>query len=108
LRGIFYGQEVIDGHMSPDSPGFYQQIQRFLANVKANPTLATQDRFRLAAVDWMGRSAKYRRVRWLERWVLLPVFGAAIVTIIEAGPIHERATMRKAPADLAQPLQSFP
>ena len=108
LRGLFYGEELIDSHLSPDSPKFYQQFQQFLANVKANPSLASQDRFRLAALDWIGRGVKYGRARWLERWVLLPVFGAAIVTIIEAGPIHERAMRRKAQTDLAQPLQSFP
>lgn len=105
LRGIFYGNEVIDGHMSPESPRFYQQFQQFLANVKANPSLATQDRFRLAALEWAGRGKQYGRAQWLERWVILPAFCTAIVIGMEAGPIHQRSLQHQAATELAQRLQ---
>lgn len=105
LRGIFYGNEVIDGQMSPESPRFYQQFQQFLANVKANPGLAKQDRFRLAALEWAGRGKQYDRAQWLERWVMLPGFCAAIVIGMEAGYIHQRSLRHQSGAELAQRLQ---
>jgi len=105
LRGIFYGNEVIDGQISPESPRFYQQFQQFLADVKANPSLATQDRFRLAAIEWAGRGKQYGRAQKLERWVMLPAFCAAIVFGMEAGPIHQRSLRHQSGADLAQRLQ---